>query len=116
MIILIPAYEPDAKLISLLRSIRDAAPSVDVVLVDDGSGADHASVFATAGDLGCLVLTHAGNRGKGAALRTGFAWIARHRPGSVVVCADCDGQHTVRDILRVADATTASIAVGHPSI
>jgi len=116
MIILIPAYEPDHKLIALLRSITEAQPSVEVVLVDDGSGPDHASLFLRASELGGLVLTHPVNRGKGAALRTGFAWIAGHRPGQVVVCADCDGQHTATDILKVGDATTASIAVGRPSI
>lgn len=116
MIILIPAYEPDHKLIALLRSITEAQPDVEVVLVDDGSGPDHASLFLRASELGGLVLTHPVNRGKGAALRTGFAWIAGHRPGQVVVCADCDGQHTATDILKVGDATTASIAVGRPSI
>lgn len=116
MIILIPAYEPDARLPTLLESIRCAAPGVEVVLVDDGSGPDHASIFREARELGCEVLGHPANRGKGAALRTGFDWIARNRPGQDVVCADCDGQHTVTDIVRVADATSASISVGRPSI
>lgn len=53
---------------------------------------------------GAEVLTHPVNRGKGAALRTGFAHIRAHHPGEPVVCADSDGQHTLLDILRVAAA------------
>ncbi len=54
--------------------------------------------------LGAAVLTHDRNRGKGTALKTGFAWVAGHAPGETVVCADSDGQHLVRDIVRVACA------------
>jgi putative flippase GtrA len=48
------------------------------------------------------VITSAGNRGKGHALRTGFAYIRDRHPGSGVVCADSDGQHRPDDIEAVA--------------
>lgn len=102
MIILIPAYEPDHKLVDLVSSIRVAAPEIGLVLVDDGSGPGYAQVFGAAEDLGCTVVRHGHNRGKGIALKTGFAHIAQHHPGQEVVCADCDGQHRLDDILRVA--------------
>lgn len=103
MILLIPAYEPAQHLVELVRNIRTRRPAQQIVLVDDGSGPTYAPVFETCRSLGCDVVTHEVNRGKGAALKTGFAHIAARYPGRNVVCADCDGQHTLVDIVRVSD-------------
>ena len=105
MIILIPSYQPDQRLIDLLASFPTGQR---VVVVDDGSGPDYALWFARASRMGATVLTHEHNRGKGQALRTGFRWIAQHHPGSDVVCADSDGQHTTADINAVADRLVTS--------
>lgn len=112
MIILIPAYEPDVRLINLVTSMRapgprGAASAPHIVIVDDGSGPAFRSIFDRVAVLGATVLRHRVNRGKGAALKTGFAHIAEYYPDADVVCADCDGQHTARDILRVAAAIGA---------
>lgn len=103
MIILIPSYQPDQRLIDLLATFPAGQ---QVVVVDDGSGPDYVLWFARASRMGATVLTHEHNRGKGQALRTGFSWIARHHPGSDVVCADSDGQHTTADIAAVAARLT----------
>jgi putative flippase GtrA len=102
VIVLIPAYEPGSALIELVRSLRGTAQDIDVVVIDDGSGSQFQAIFAAVADLGCDILTYAANRGKGHALKSGFRYIERRYPGRDVVCADCDGQHTVVDILRVA--------------
>ena len=70
--ILIPAYNPDEKLLALLPKLKERFEHI--VLVDDGSvtGKD---VFAKAAPLVDTVLVHEKNRGKGAALKTGFAYI-----------------------------------------
>ena len=102
MIALIPAYEPGSRLLEVVDALTSAAPGVRVVVVDDGSGPGYAHLFDAVGTMGCEVLRHRVNRGKGAALRTGFAFVARTWPGEEVVCADSDGQHGVVDILRVA--------------
>lgn len=98
--VLIPAFEPDGRLVELVRALVD----VPVLIVDDGSGAYYADVFAAAAVAGAVVVTHSRNRGKGAALRTGFAEIVRRWPSAAVVTADADGQHTPDDIRRVAAA------------
>ncbi|MFT4108230.1 glycosyltransferase [Propionicimonas sp.] len=103
MIVLIPSYEPDERLPRLVADLAGVA-GLHVVVVDDGSGPASARHVDAARRAGAEVLTHPYNRGKGAALRTGFAHIRQVRPGEAVVCADSDGQHTLLDILKVAAA------------
>lgn len=107
MIVLIPSYEPDERLVRLVADLRASAPDVHVLVVDDGSGPAYRAVFDRVRGAGCTVLTYPGNRGKGCALKTGFAYAERQHPGEAVVCADSDGQHSVADILRVAAAVAA---------
>lgn len=111
MIVLIPAYEPDRTLLDLLRQLAREAPELAVVVVDDGSGPMYAPVFSDASRLGADVIGFATNRGKGAALKYGFAHVARHYAGQDVVCADSDGQHAVVDILRVGRAVRGGAMV-----
>lgn len=103
MIVLIPSFEPDQRLVTVVRDLV-GIKGLRVVVVDDGSGPGHAPWFAAAARAGADVIGHESNRGKGAALRTGFAHAAAAYPGHDVVCADSDGQHTSLDILRVAAA------------
>jgi len=104
MIVLIPAYEPGAALVDLVAEIATLDPGQRVVVVDDGSGAPFRPVFDAVEALGAVVLRHAPNQGKGHALKAGFRHIALRFPGQAVVCADCDGQHRLEDIVRVASA------------
>lgn len=102
MILLIPAYEPDAALPALVREALRADPSLYVLVVDDGSGSAYSGVFAAALAAGAEVIGYPHNQGKGHALKTGFAR-AIALGGDDVVTADSDGQHRVADILRVAE-------------
>lgn len=112
-VILIPAFEPDERLVDLVRTLGAGAP---VLVVDDGSGPAFAEVFAEVRAAGATVLAHARNRGKGAALRTGFVAASVRWPAASVVTADADGQHTAADIRRVAaalaEADGAAIVLG----
>jgi putative flippase GtrA len=103
MIILIPAYEPDAQLLEVIGAVRAADPALTLVVVDDGSGPAYGQIFAGARRAGAHVISHPANQGKGAALKTGFRFVADRFPGQDVVCADSDGQHSVVDILRVTE-------------
>lgn len=116
MDVLIPAYEPGPGLPSLVADLLDADPDLEVVVVDDGSGTAFAPVFAAVRAAGARVVVHDVNRGKGAALKTGLADIVAHRPDADVVTADADGQHTPRDILRVADALREDAAHGRSAL
>ena len=95
--ILIPAYNPDDKLLALLPRLRERFRRI--VLVNDGSTSG-LEVFDKAA--GCVekILVHERNRGKGVALKTGLRYIG---DSADVVTADADGQHAIEDILRVGE-------------
>jgi putative flippase GtrA len=105
--VVVPAYQPDARLVALVDALRAAVPESPVVVVDDGSDRRCGGVFRAVRALGAVVLTVPVNRGKGHALRTGIRWVRDRLPGHGVVCADADGQHTVVDVLRVAARSQA---------
>lgn len=100
--VIIPSYKPDGKLTDTLRGIL-AAGFEDIIVVDDGGGEEYARFFSEAEELGCTVLRHEVNRGKGAALKTAFAFFAENRSEFAgAVTADADGQHLPQDIAAAA--------------
>ncbi|MEV4639673.1 glycosyltransferase family 2 protein [Actinoplanes sp. NPDC049548] len=107
-VVLLPVYRPGHHLFTFTGGLSAAGGVDAVVVVDDGTGEEAAPVLAAAAGLGCTVLRHPVNRGKGIALKTGFRHIAERFPGHDVVCADADGQHSVADVLRVAERTAAT--------
>ncbi len=104
MIVIIPAYEPEQTLVSVVKGLVHRRPHLDVIVVDDGSGPAYATVFDGVRAAGGIVLSHPTNRGKGAALKSVFRHVLAAGVTGPIVTADADGQHRVDDILRVADA------------
>ena len=99
--ILIPAYNPPAGFYSLLKDIASAIPGMQILVVDDGSVP--ALDVQIIKDMGALTIRHEANKGKGAALKTGFSHIADHLPGvKSIVTVDADGQHLPGDVGKVA--------------
>ena len=104
MIILIPSYEPDHKLVTLVESIEGSDEDHHVLVVNDGSDPRFDPIFDRARSAGATVIKHDPNRGKGYALKQGFAYVNHNFPDHDVVCADSDGQHTLSGILSVVAA------------
>lgn len=102
MTVLIPAYKPDESLIETVKEIREQAPEMDVVVIDDGGKEAFAEIFSKVRELGATVLVHEENRGKGAGLKTGFAYLLEKGEQEGCVTADADGQHLTKDIIKVA--------------
>ena len=100
-IVLIPAFQPRRALLETTRQLTERG--LTVVVVDDGSGEDFAKIFA---DLPSQVhlVRHDVNRGKGAALKTGYRFIQQNFGSSIIITADADGQHKVKDIIKIAEA------------
>ncbi|MCE5344209.1 MAG: bifunctional glycosyltransferase family 2/GtrA family protein [Eubacteriales bacterium] len=105
--VLIPSYQPDPRLPPYVKALLDAGFG-KIVVVDDGSGPAYDEIFdslAQEADNRVRVLRDTPNRGKGYALRTGMRYLADECPRcTFVVTADSDGQHTVTDVLRMAEA------------
>ena len=101
VVVLIPAYCPDDKMIALLDQIAEQFEYI--LVVNDGSGETYAPLFEQAKKKS-TVLEHEVNRGKGCALRTGFAYVLEHYTDAAgVVTIDADGQHTPEDVKRCCD-------------
>ena len=99
--ILIPAFKPDHILIELLQNLKKEG--FDMVVVNDGSGDDYQKVFDEA-EKYAVVLKQDINRGKGAALCFGFSYVNLNPNNhNYVITCDSDGQHAIKDILKVND-------------
>ena len=77
----------------------------EVIFCDDGSDDGSAELLRghieKCGYSRFRVVGYENNRGKGAALKTGYALIEKQFPDCLgVVTADADGQHTVQDVWR----------------
>ena len=103
-VVLLPVFRPGPHLGELVGDlIADGADAARIVVVDDGGGPAAEPMLATVRELGCTVLHHAVNQGKGMALKTGFRYARDTHPGLDVVSADADGQHGAADIRLVAE-------------
>ena len=98
-IILIPAYEPDNKLLKLLQSIDNKYP---IIVINDGSSKKYDNIFNEAKKY-AHVITYKENMGKGYALKTGFTYIDDNYENYIVVTVDADGQHTFEDAIKLCD-------------
>lgn len=107
-VIVIPAFEPTEQLPDLIRALKALTPTTPIIVVNDGSSDNKQQLFYEAQSCGAILLEHAINLGKGAALKTAFNYILieyRHKPMHVVT-ADADGQHAPADILKVCESLT----------
>lgn len=148
LVVIIPAYEPTEEFVEYARSV--AAVSLQLVVVNDGSGDEYSSVFdRIEGIENAICLSYKRNHGKGYALRHAFSYclneflleghsdkedtscygenegaigitcsdeqILNVDDNVVIVTADCDGQHKLKDIIRVyraASENSKSLVLG----
>ena len=105
MIVVIPAYEPDEKLLGVLKEFTEQT-AFPIVVVNDGSSEACRPVFASVRSFDRVtLLEHEVNRGKGAALKTAYAYIRDHFPvDEGILTVDADGQHLLKDCLNVCAA------------
>jgi glycosyltransferase involved in cell wall biosynthesis len=106
---LVPAYDAAPALEGVLRGVLQHFEPGAVIVVDDGSRDATASI---ARRQGVRLVQHGENRGKGAALGTGFA-AARAAGFTHVLTLDADGQHPPECIpLFRAARSAADIVLG----
>ncbi|MFM2095131.1 MAG: Undecaprenyl-phosphate 4-deoxy-4-formamido-L-arabinose transferase [Planctomycetota bacterium] len=92
--VIIPAYNELATIERVIERVRNCGLPCEIVVVDDGSQDGTRELLKTMENQnGLKVIFHPGNRGKGAALKTGFS----HASGDVIVIQDADLEYDPRD-------------------
>jgi glycosyltransferase involved in cell wall biosynthesis len=92
ILVLIPAYNAEPHVGNVIAGVKESG--LPILVVDDGSRDKSSDVAEQAG---VKVLRHQANRGKGAALQTGFAFASRHGYDAVLTI-DADGQHNPAEL------------------
>jgi glycosyltransferase involved in cell wall biosynthesis len=112
---LIPTYDNPRTVRAVVERVRAHVP--EVVVVDDGSAAEGREAVAQLGRDGLAHVTRREqNGGKGAAVKTGFAF-ARSLGFTHALQVDADGQHRLEDIprfLATAQARPDALVLGAP--
>jgi glycosyltransferase involved in cell wall biosynthesis len=107
--VIIPALNAER---TLPRVVVEARAQLEPVLVIDDGSSDATGEVAAA--VGATVMRHPVNRGKGGALKTGFAW-ALENGFDGVITLDADGQHLASEIpkfLRERERSGADLIIG----
>ena len=97
--VVIPAYNEAATIAEVVRRVLNCGYDVEVVIVDDASTDGTRDALKQITDPRVRCFYHAVNRGKGAALRMGFA--AARKP--IVIVQDADLEYDPRDYGRVLE-------------
>ena len=118
--VVIPAYNEERTIEALLARVAEVPLDVEVIVVDDGSSDGTRPLLARLREEGLIqtLLFHEKNRGKGAALRSGFERVS----GDVVVVQDADLEYDPRELPALlepilsgkADAVYGSRLLGGP--
>lgn len=92
--VVIPAYNEGASIERVIAKVGMQLPDAELIVVDDASRDDTASI---AERCGATVIRQAYNKGNGAAVKAGI----RAARGEVILLLDADGQHDPADLPRI---------------
>lgn len=102
--VVLPSLDPDKKFAGVVSGLIDEGFE-HIVIVDDGSDANHQEPFRYAASFPqCHIIVHEVNKGKGRALKDAFSYIHENLPdikGAVTI--DGDGQHLTKDIVKCCE-------------
>ena len=101
-LILIPAFNEEASIPNVIRSIKEECGQVDILVIDDGSRDKTAEVALRAG---AIVVSHIFNMGYGVSLQTGYKYAVDHEY-EFIIQMDADGQHDVCNIGTIYNKLT----------
>lgn len=104
LMVVVPAFNEEAAVARVVRSVQHAVPDVPVVVIDDCSS-DTTIEAARAAGAEVLSLPH--HLGLGGCVQTGYKF-AYELGYDYVIRVDGDGQHDARDIPRILEALQTS--------
>lgn len=105
VLILIPALNPASDFEKYIDELIENGFN-SILVINDGSSKEHEKVFENINKkIGCNVIEHKVNEGKGKAIKTGLKYFVENENMNDfigVITADSDGQHLVKDIKNIA--------------
>ncbi|GAA4070842.1 MULTISPECIES: polyprenol monophosphomannose synthase [Actinomadura] len=114
VLVIVPTYNERDNIERLVGRVREAVPSVDVLVVDDNSpdGTGKVADAMAEADDQIKVLHRTAKDGLGAAYIAGFRWALDHGY-DVMVEMDADGSHQPEELPRLLGALTeADLVIG----
>lgn len=109
IVCVVPAFNAGPAVGNVVAGLRRVLPHAFIAAIDDGSSDDTYAVASRAAD---VAARFSRNRGKGAALREGFA-IALDHHADIVLTIDADGQHDPQFAPALVSALgRAELAIG----
>ena len=105
VVVVIPTLNPNIEIMTTFMN-KLVKEFSNIVVVNDGSRDEYNKFFEDLQKKKIIVLKHHINYGKGRALKTALNYILNeYKEIKAIITADSDGQHSVEDILKVADKT-----------
>ena len=111
VLLIIPAYNEEESLRSLMEEIKTVCPEVDYLVVNDCSSDDTERLLE---ELGANYITLPCNMGIGGAVQSGYRYAAQNGY-DIAIQIDGDGQHDVRfvkDMVKLIEDKQADVVIG----
>lgn len=111
VLLIIPAYNEEESLRSLIEEIKAVCPEADYLVVNDCSSDDTERLLE---ELGANYITLPCNMGIGGAVQSGYRYAAQNGY-DIAIQIDGDGQHDVRfvkDMVKLIEDKQADVVIG----
>ncbi len=106
---IIPAYNEESTIISVINNIKNLKKIQEIIVVDDGSTDN---TYFNAKKTGVVVLKHKKNKGKGAAIKTGL----KKATGEIIIFVDADiiklDFNKITKMIDLVSSKKANVVIG----
>lgn len=110
-LIIIPAFNEEENMLTVINTLKSLNNPFDIVIIDDGSTDQTAT---KAKECGAEIISHPTNLGYSAAIQTGFKY-AKKKRYPYVIFFDGDGQHdstNISDMMEAIQMENVDVVIG----